>query len=106
VPDRGRGVRSRGERRPGDHHGEADHPREGQEGYLATGPGADPVRHDLIAEGHQLVRERLAAQAAPGRYQILAAISAVHTSARDIRDTDWSQAVALYDQLVRRDQLG
>jgi len=136
------------------------------EGYLATGSGTDPVRHDLtaeairlarlirallpedgevagllalmlltearrtarvsasgelvtldeqdrgawdpalIAEGHQLVRERLAAAAAgraPGRYQILAAISAVHTSARDIRDTDWSQVLALYDQLVRLD---
>jgi len=57
----------------------------------------------LIAEGHRLVRERLAAGAAPGRYQILAAINAVHTSARDIRDTDWSQIVALYDQLVRID---
>ncbi len=133
------------------------------EGYLATGPDTDPVRHDLtaeatrltrliralmpddgevagllalmlltearrtarvsasgelvtldeqdrgawdaalIAEGHQLVRERLAAGVAPGRYQILAAISAVHTSARDMRDTDWSQVVALYDQLVRLD---
>jgi RNA polymerase sigma-70 factor, ECF subfamily len=133
------------------------------EGYLATGPGTDPVRHDLtaeairltrliralmpddgevagllalmllaearraarvsvsgelvtldeqdrrtwdaalIAEGHQLVRERLATRVAPGRYQILAAISAVHTSARDVRDTDWSQVVALYDQLVRLD---
>ena len=39
----------------------------------------------------------------PGRYQILAAINAVHTSARDVRDTDWSQVVALYDQLVRLD---
>jgi RNA polymerase sigma-70 factor (ECF subfamily) len=60
----------------------------------------------LIAEGHRLVRERLAAAAAgesPGRYQILAAINAVHTSARDARDTDWSQVVALYDQLVRID---
>ncbi|WIY02983.1 sigma factor [Amycolatopsis mongoliensis] len=136
------------------------------EGYLATGPGTDPVRHDLtaeairltrlirallpddgevtgllalmllvearrsarvsaggelvaldeqdrgawdaelIAEGHRLVRERLAAAAAgvaPGRYQILAAINAVHTSARDIRDTDWAQIRALYDQLVRVD---
>jgi RNA polymerase sigma-70 factor (ECF subfamily) len=27
----------------------------------------------------------------------------VHTSARDIHDTDWSQVVALYDQLVRLD---
>ncbi|KQM81360.1 RNA polymerase sigma factor [Agromyces sp. Leaf222] len=60
----------------------------------------------LIAEGHRLVRERLAAAATgevPGRYQILAAIGAVHTSARDIRDTDWSQILALYDQLVNVD---
>jgi len=136
------------------------------EGYLATGPGTEPIRQDLtaeairlarvlrallpddgevagllalmlliearrtarmsangelipldqqdrgawdtalIAEGHQVVRERLAAAAAgvpPGRYQILAAINAVHTSARTIADTDWSQVVALYDQLVRLD---
>ncbi|MFC7531810.1 RNA polymerase sigma factor [Actinoplanes sp. GCM10030250] len=133
------------------------------EGYLATGPDSDPVRHDLtaeairlarliralmphdgevagllalmlltearrtarvsasgelvaldeqdrgawdpalIAEGHRLVRERLATGLAPGRYQILAAINAVHTSARDVRDTDWSQIVALYDQLVSLD---
>ncbi|MBB5940100.1 RNA polymerase sigma factor [Streptomyces zagrosensis] len=136
------------------------------EGYLATGPDTDPVRHDLtaeairltrlirallpddgevagllalmlliearrparvsgsgelvaldeqdrgawdvalIAEGHRLVRERLAAAAtglAPGRYQILAAINAIHTSARDVRDTDWSQVLALYNQLARLD---
>ncbi|RHA43999.1 RNA polymerase sigma factor [Cellulomonas rhizosphaerae] len=58
---------------------------------------------DLIAEGHALVRERLASGEAPGRFQILAAINAVHTAARDARDTDWSQVVALYDQLVRLD---
>jgi RNA polymerase sigma-70 factor (ECF subfamily) len=60
----------------------------------------------LIAAGHRLVRERLAAATdgvAPGRYQILAAINAVHTSARDMRDTDWSQVLALYDQLIRLD---
>jgi RNA polymerase sigma-70 factor, ECF subfamily len=57
----------------------------------------------LVAEGHRLVRERLASGVAPGRYQILAAISAVHTSARDARSTDWRQVVALYDQLVRLD---
>lgn len=133
------------------------------EGYLASGPGTDPVRHDLtaeairltrlvrallpddgevagllalmlltearrtarvsargelvtlaeqdrgawdaamVAEGHRLVRERLAAGVAPGRYQVLAAINAVHTSSRDARDTDWSQVLALYDQLVRLD---
>ncbi|MFE6862323.1 RNA polymerase sigma factor [Nocardia sp. NPDC057668] len=60
----------------------------------------------LIHEGHQLVRERLAAAitgAGPGRYQVLAAINAVHTSAREARDTDWSQVVALYDQLISLD---
>jgi len=39
----------------------------------------------------------------PGWYQLLAAINAVHTSARDIRDIDWSQVLALYDQLVSID---
>ena len=61
---------------------------------------------EMIAEGHGLVRERLRAAVAgdaPGRYQILAAINAVHTSARDASATDWSQIVALYDQLVRLD---
>ncbi|WP_028051013.1 RNA polymerase sigma factor [Cellulomonas sp. URHD0024] len=57
----------------------------------------------LIDEGHRLVRERLSSGAAPGRYQLLAAINAVHTDARDADDTDWSQVVALYDQMVRLD---
>jgi RNA polymerase sigma-70 factor (ECF subfamily) len=58
---------------------------------------------ELIAEGHALVRQRLASGQAPGRYQLLAAINAVHTDAPDLRATDWSQVVALYDQLVRVD---
>jgi RNA polymerase sigma-70 factor, ECF subfamily len=61
----------------------------------------------LISEGHALVRQRLAAVSAgrghAGRYQILAAINAVHTCVTDVRDTDWSQVVALYDQLARID---
>ncbi|MFC9560396.1 RNA polymerase sigma factor [Agromyces sp. NPDC056965] len=57
----------------------------------------------LIDEGHRLVRERLASGIAPGRYQLLAAVNAVHTDARDADDTDWGQVVALYDQLVRQD---
>jgi RNA polymerase sigma-70 factor (ECF subfamily) len=56
----------------------------------------------LIAEGHDLVRECLAINR-PGRYQILAAINAVHTDAPALPDTDWSQVVALYDQLSRLD---
>jgi RNA polymerase sigma-70 factor (ECF subfamily) len=58
---------------------------------------------ELITEGHALVRQRLDSGEAPGRYQILAAINAVHTDARDFRNTDWSQIIALYDQLVRLD---
>src|SRR5262249_32314460 len=57
----------------------------------------------LVAEGHRLGRGRPGSRVAPGRYQILAAINAVHTSAREGRDTDWSQVVALYDQLLRLD---
>ena len=56
----------------------------------------------LIAEGHDLVRKCLAINR-PGRYQILAAINAVHTDAPTASDTDWSQVVALYDQLTRLD---
>lgn len=58
----------------------------------------------LIAEGHMLVRERLAAGVAPGRHQILAAINAVQMSTRHVRDTDWSQIVVPYDRLVRVDR--
>jgi RNA polymerase sigma-70 factor (ECF subfamily) len=57
----------------------------------------------LVAEGHALVRERLASGRPPGRYQLLAAINAVHTDAADVRDTDWAQVAALYDQLARLD---
>lgn len=50
---------------------------------------------DLIAEGHDLVR-RCLRRNRPGPYQIQAAINAVHT---DGEATDWSQVLALYDQL-------
>jgi RNA polymerase sigma-70 factor (ECF subfamily) len=56
----------------------------------------------LVAEGHGLVRECLAINR-PARYQILAAINAVHTDAPTAADTDWSQVVALYDQLTQLD---
>ena len=74
-------------------------------GELVTLDEQDRAAWDaaLVAEGHLLVRQRLATGQAPGRYQILAAINAVHTSARSARDTDWSQVVALYDLLVRLD---
>jgi RNA polymerase sigma-70 factor, ECF subfamily len=56
----------------------------------------------MIAEGHALVRECLAA-GRPGRYQVMAAIGAVHTDAATAAETDWRAVVALYDQLLRLD---
>lgn len=58
---------------------------------------------ELIAEGHALVRTCLDSGRPPGRYQILAAINAVHTDAATFADTDWSQVLALYDQLAHLD---
>lgn len=55
--------------------------------------------HELIAEGHALVRSCLR-QGRPGQYQLHAAISAVHTDAASADDTAWDQIVALYDQLL------
>src|SRR5256885_16640777 len=36
----------------------------------------------------------------PGPYQLQAAINAVHADAATFEQTDWSQIVALYDQLI------
>lgn len=58
---------------------------------------------DLIAEGHAIVRTCLR-RGRPGRYQILAAINAVHTDAATAEQTDWRQVVALYDQLYAVDR--
>ncbi|MGN6782387.1 MAG: RNA polymerase sigma factor [Marmoricola sp.] len=76
------------------------------DGELVTLPDQDRRAWDagMIGEGHRLVRSCLAAVDAggppPGRYQLLAAINAVHTDAPTSGDTDWSQIVALYDRLV------
>ncbi|MGA7147764.1 MAG: DUF6596 domain-containing protein [Microbacterium sp.] len=61
----------------------------------------------LIDEGLALVRERTDATTRGGvgldRYQILSAINAVHVSASQARDTDWSRIVSLYGDLERMD---
>ena len=61
----------------------------------------DRTRWDrrLVAEGHTLVRECLR-RGRPGHYQLVAAVNAVHTDAARAQDTDWSQVLALYDQLL------
>ena len=55
--------------------------------------------HDLIEEGHALVK-RCLARNQPGPYQLQAAINAVHSDAPTASDTDWNQILALYDQLL------
>ena len=52
----------------------------------------------LITEGQALVRVCLRRNM-PGRYQIQAAINAVHSDALRATDTDWGQILALYNQL-------
>src|SRR5262249_21153526 len=54
---------------------------------------------NLIAEGHATVAACIRRNL-PGPYQIQAAINAVHTDAAVADDTDWSQILALYDQLL------
>src|SRR5262249_25407594 len=70
------------------------------DGDLVRLADQDRVRGDarLIAEGQAIVRQWLAGNR-PGRYQIQAAINAVHADAETAADTDWRQIVALYDQL-------
>lgn len=53
----------------------------------------------LVAEGQALVRACLRRNQ-PGPFQIQAAIAAVHADAPAAEQTDWSQIVALYDQLA------
>jgi RNA polymerase sigma-70 factor, ECF subfamily len=53
----------------------------------------------LIEEGQAIVR-RCLSRNQPGAYQLQAAISAVHADAATVEQTDWSQIVALYDQLL------
>jgi RNA polymerase sigma-70 factor (ECF subfamily) len=54
---------------------------------------------DLVAEGQVIVR-RCLRRDQPGRYQIQAAINAVHSDAPTAEATDWGQIVRLYDQLL------
>jgi RNA polymerase sigma factor (sigma-70 family) len=52
-----------------------------------------------IAEGVRVLQSALAAQR-PGRYQIEAAIAALHDDAPSAEETDWAQILAWYDDLV------
>ncbi len=52
-----------------------------------------------IAEGVRVLQAALAV-GRPGRYQIEAAISALHDDAASAQETDWPQVLAWYDDLV------
>ena len=69
-------------------------------GALVPLPAQDRGRWDgaAIAEGLALVRGCLARDR-PGRYQVQAAIQAVHAAAPSAEATDWPRIVALYDLL-------
>jgi len=56
-----------------------------------------------IAEGVRILQSALATQTddrAPGRYQIEAAIAALHDDAATAAETDWPQILAWYDDLL------
>ncbi|HEY5941908.1 MAG TPA: sigma-70 family RNA polymerase sigma factor [Solirubrobacterales bacterium] len=56
-----------------------------------------------IAEGVNVLQSALAAQteeSRPGRYQVEAAIAALHDDAPNAEETDWPQILAWYDDLV------
>jgi RNA polymerase sigma-70 factor (ECF subfamily) len=74
--------------------------RTGPDGALVRLADQDRSLWDrtLISEGHELVRSCLRRNA-PGPFQVQAAIAAVHADARSAEATDWSQIIALYDQL-------
>jgi RNA polymerase sigma-70 factor (ECF subfamily) len=70
------------------------------DGELVTLGEQDRSQWDraLIAEGQALTREALES-GAPGPYALMAAINVIHSSAADIRDTDWARIASLYDRL-------
>jgi RNA polymerase sigma-70 factor (ECF subfamily) len=75
--------------------------RTAPDGTLVLLPDQDRTRWNraLVAEGQAVVRACLRRNR-PGPYQIQAAIAAVHSDAPTAADTDWSQILALYDQLA------
>ena len=64
----------------------------------------DRARWDraLIARGLAALARAEALTAAPGHYQLQAAIAACHTRAASVDTTDWAAIAALYGELARR----
>jgi RNA polymerase sigma factor (sigma-70 family) len=70
-------------------------------GRIVTLDQQDRGRWDSreIAEGVRVLQSALAVQR-PGRYQIEAAIAALHDDAASAEETDWPQILAWYDDLL------
>jgi RNA polymerase sigma factor (sigma-70 family) len=75
--------------------------RRDSEGRIVTLDRQDRGLWDTreIAEGVRVLQSALAVQR-PGRYQIEAAIAALHDDAASAKETDWPQILAWYDDLV------
>jgi RNA polymerase sigma-70 factor, ECF subfamily len=75
--------------------------RTGADGSLVLLGEQDRTRWDraLITEGQAILRRCLRRNHL-GAYQLQAAVNAVHADAATVEQTDWSQIVALYDQLL------
>jgi RNA polymerase sigma factor (sigma-70 family) len=75
--------------------------RSDSEGRIVTLDRQDRGLWDtrMIAEGVRVLQSALAVQR-PGRYQIEAAIAALHDDAASAEETDWPQILAWYDDLV------
>ena len=75
------------------------------EGRLVTLDRQDRGLWDTreIAEGVRVLQSALAA-GRPGRYQVEAAIAALHDDAASVEETDWPQILAWYDDLVALDR--
>jgi RNA polymerase sigma factor (sigma-70 family) len=70
-------------------------------GRIVTLDRQDRGRWDTreIAEGVRVLQSALA-RGRPGRYQIEAAIAALHDDAASAEETDWAQILAWYDDLI------
>jgi RNA polymerase sigma-70 factor (ECF subfamily) len=84
-------------------HDSRRHTRTGAEGELITLGSQDRSRWDgaEIAEGVRVLNGALRL-GRPGRYQIEAAIAALHAEAPSAEAIDWPQIAALYEELLRR----
>ncbi|HVQ89141.1 MAG TPA: RNA polymerase sigma factor [Actinomycetes bacterium] len=76
--------------------------RTDQEGHLVLLADQDRAQWDadLISEGQSLVRQALVSRP-PGRFTLQAAIAAVHSEAVTYEQTDWTEVLGLYTELVR-----